>query len=198
MKKSKTTLVKHVLFEMRMSKTLSEITLLTDKLSKTRRKMTPWADQVSTTRRKITPLADKPSRTRRKMTPPADQVSKTHRKITLLADKLLKTCGKIDIPALPSGPGQCLDFPQKFRCPSLHFFKGEYGCKMAFRGWPAPWGVSWASLGLSRGIPWTLSSSRFGVRPVAPCVKSIAFLRAPYGVMCEKHCVFGCVLSRHV
>ena len=40
-KKSRTTLVKHVLFETRMSKTRRKMTLLKGKLLKTRRKMTP-------------------------------------------------------------------------------------------------------------------------------------------------------------
>ena len=39
-KNSDTTLVKHMLFDMPMSKTHSNMTLLTHKLSKTRRKMT--------------------------------------------------------------------------------------------------------------------------------------------------------------
>ena len=97
LKKSDTTLVKHVLFEMRMSKRRRKMTLLPDKLSKTRRKMRPRADHVSKTRRKMTLLADKLSKARRKTTPRADQVSKTRRKMTLLADKLSKTRRKMTL-----------------------------------------------------------------------------------------------------
>ena len=67
MKKSRTTLVKHVLFEMPMSKTRRKIIFLTGKLSKTRRKTTPLADQMLKTRRKITFLADKLLKTRYKI-----------------------------------------------------------------------------------------------------------------------------------
>ncbi len=56
---SDTTIVKHVLFEMRMSKTRRKITLLADKRLNTRRKMTLLADELSNTRRKMTLLADK-------------------------------------------------------------------------------------------------------------------------------------------
>ena len=57
MKKSRTTLVKHMLFGIRMSKTRRKIIFLVDKLSKTRCKMTPRADQVTKTHRKIIFLA---------------------------------------------------------------------------------------------------------------------------------------------
>ena len=48
-KNSDTTLVKHVLLSMPMSKTHSKITLLTDKLLKTRRKITPGRQIVKHT-----------------------------------------------------------------------------------------------------------------------------------------------------